>query len=185
MSCKELHEELVNMEEVICPFCDKQISKQSKKTDQCCDQPEIVKDNTIVCKKCGTVQGYTPLIEYVDFYQNKHRFQRKSVYQRKYHIKNIVNNIAIKNNFQVTFRNMDKIIRIFAVLVKFTKYVDIDRKRMINLNFIIKQIFKMLDLPFEKVKTTKSKKTLHMYQNYWDDISLLASDEICLIVKEV
>ena len=185
MSCKELHKELVNMEEVVCPFCDKQISKQSKKTDQCCDQPEIVKDNTIVCKKCGTVQGYTPLIEYVDFYQNKHRFQRKSVYQRKYHIKNIVNNIAIKNNFQVTFKNMDKIIRIFAVLVKFTKYVDIDRKRMINLNFIIKQIFKMLDLPFEKVKTTKSKKTLHMYQNYWDDISLLASDEICLIVKEV
>ena len=49
----------------------------------------------------------------------------------------------------------------------------------------MKQIFKMLDLPFEKVKTTKSKKTLHMYQNYWDDISLLASDEICLIVKEV
>ena len=31
MSCKEIHEELVNMEEVICPFCDKQISKQSKK----------------------------------------------------------------------------------------------------------------------------------------------------------
>ena len=31
MSCKELHKELVNMEEVVCPFCDKQISKQSKK----------------------------------------------------------------------------------------------------------------------------------------------------------
>ena len=31
MSCKELHEELVNMEEVVCPFCDKQISKAIKK----------------------------------------------------------------------------------------------------------------------------------------------------------
>ena len=31
MSCKEIHEELVNMEEVICPFCNKQISKHTKK----------------------------------------------------------------------------------------------------------------------------------------------------------
>ena len=184
MSCKELHEELINMEEVICPFCDKQISKQSKKTDQCCDQPEIVKDNTIVCKKCGTVQGYTPLIEYVDFYQNKHRFHRKSVYQRKFHIKNIINNIAIKNDFQITVKNMDKIIRIFAAIGKVIKDVNINRKRMINLNFIIKQIFEMLDLPFEKVKTSKSKKTLLMYKRYWNEILLLANDEICLIVKD-
>ena len=31
MSCKELHEELVNMEEVECPFSNKQISKHTKK----------------------------------------------------------------------------------------------------------------------------------------------------------
>ena len=30
MSCKELHNELVNMEEVICPFCNKKIGKQTK-----------------------------------------------------------------------------------------------------------------------------------------------------------
>ena len=185
MSCKELHKELVNMEEVVCPFCNKQISKHTKKTEQCCNQPEIVNDNNmLVCKKCGVVNGYKPLIEFVDFHSNKHRFYRKSVYQRKYHIKNIINNIAIKNGFQISVKNMDKIIRIFAAFGEVVKDVNIDRKRMININFILKQIFKMLDLPFEKVKTSKSKKTLQSYERYWKDILSLASDRINEIVKE-
>ena len=31
MSCKELHEEFVLMEEIICPYCDKKIGKRTKK----------------------------------------------------------------------------------------------------------------------------------------------------------
>ena len=185
MSCKELHKELVNMEEVVCSFCNKQISKHTKKTEQCCNQPEIVNDNNmLVCKKCGTVNGYKPLIEFVDFHSNKHRFHRKSVYQRKYHIENIMNNIAVKNGFQITVKNRDKILRIFDEICKVVKSVNIDRKRMININFILKQIFKMLDLPFEKVKTSKSKKTLQSYEQYWKDIKTLIIDEINIIVKE-
>ena len=184
MGCKELHEELVNMEEVVCPFCNKQISKHTKKTDQCCNQPDIVNDNTILCKNCGTVQGYKPLIEYVDFYENKHRFHRKSIYQRKYHLENIMNNIALKNGFQITVFHRNKILRIFDEIGKVVKSVNIDRKRMININFILKQIFRMLDLPFEKVKTSKSKKTIEMYRQYWTDILALAFDKIDKIVKE-
>ena len=185
MSCKELHKELVNMEEVVCPFCNKQISKHTKKTEQCCDEPEIVNDNNmLVCKKCGSVNGYKPLIEFVDFHSNKHRFHRKSVYQRKYRVKNIVNNIAIKNDFQISVKNMDKIMRIFKSIGEVVQDVNINRKRMINLNFIIKEIFKMLNLPFEKVKTSKSRKTITMYRKYWNDIYLLAHAEIDLIIKE-
>ena len=184
MSCKELHEELVNMEEVVCPFCNKRTSKHTKKTEQCCDEPFIVNDITIVCKKCGSVNGYKPLIEFVDFHSNKHRFHRKSVYQRKYHIENIMNNIAVKNGFQITVKNRDKILRIFGEIGKVVKSVNIDRKRMININFILKQIFEMLDLPFEKVKTSKSKKTLQLYEQYWKDIKKLIIDEINTIVKE-
>ena len=172
------------MEEVVCPFCNKQISKHTKKTEQCCDEPFTVTDNTIVCKKCGTVQGYKPLIEYVEFHQNKHRFRRKSIYQRKYHIENIMNNIAVKNGFQITVKNRDKILRIFDEIGKVVKSVNVDRKRMININFMLKQIFKMLDLPFEKVKTSKSKKTLQSYEQYWKDIKTLIIDEINTIVKE-
>ena len=183
MSCKELHEELA-MEEVICPFCDKQISKHAKTYIQCCSEPYKVNDGTIVCKKCGTVQGYKPLIEYVEFHENKHRFHRKSVYQRKYHIENIINNIALKNNFQISVKNKDKILRIFDKIGKIVKSVNIDRKRMININFILQKIFEMLDLPYEKIKTTKSKKTLQMYNEYWNEILSIISDKIIAIIRE-
>ena len=79
---------------------------------------------------------------------------------------------------------MDKIIRIFAAIGKVIKDVNIDRKRMININFILKQIFKMLDLPFEKVKTSKSRKTLQSYELFWKDILSLTFDKIDEIVKE-
>ena len=55
---------------------------------------------------------------------------------------------------------------------------------MININFILKQIFRMLDLPYEKVKTTKSKKTLENYDRYWREILSLSSDEIMKIIQE-
>ena len=138
----------------------KKIGKHTKKIDQCCSQPDIVNNNNIVCKNCGIVHGYKPLIENVEFHYNKHRFNRKSVYQRKYHIENIINNIALKNNFQISVKNKDKILRIFNEIGKVIQSVNIDRKRMININFILQKIFKMLNLPHEKVKTTKSKKTL-------------------------
>ena len=184
MSCKEIHEELVHMEEVICPFCNEQISKHTKKLDQCCSEPYLVNNNTIVCKKCGTVQGYTPLIEYVDFHQNKHRFYRKSVYQRKYHIENIINNVALKNNFQISVKNKDKILRIFMELGTVINLVNKERKRMININFILQKIFKMLNLPYEKIKITKSKKTLQMYNEYWNEILSIISDKIIAIIRE-
>ena len=80
MSCKNIHQELVNMEEIICPFCNEKIGKHTKKIDQCCSQPDIVNNDNIVCKNCGIVHGYKPLIEYVEFHYNKHRFNRKSVF---------------------------------------------------------------------------------------------------------
>ena len=185
MSCKELHEEFVLMEEIICPYCDKKIGKRTKKIEQCCSQPEIVNDNNmLVCKNCGIVNGYKPLIEYVEFHQNKHRFHRKSVYQRKYHIENIINNVALKNNFQISVKNKDKILRIFMEVGTVINLVNKERKRMININFILQKIFKMLNLPYEKIKITKSKKTLQMYNEYWNEILSIISDKIIAIIRE-
>ena len=184
MSCKKIHQELVNMEEIICPFCNKKIGKHTKKIDPCCSQPDIVHNNNIVCQNCGTVHGYKPLIEYVEFHYNKHRFHRKSVYQRKYHIENIMNNIALKNNFQISVKNKDKILRIFNEMGKVIQSVNIDRKGMININFILQKIFKMLNLPYEKIKITKSKKTLQIHNKYWNEILSMISDKIEKIIQE-
>ena len=185
MSCKNIHEELVEIGEIICPFCYKKIGKRTKKIEQCCSQPDIVNDNNmLVCKKCGAVNGYKPIIDYVEFHQNKHRFHRKSVYQRKYHIENIINDTAVKNNFQISVKNKDKILRIFDQIGKVVQSVNIDRKRIININFILQKIFNMLDLPYEKIKITKSKRTLQMYKEYWNKILSMISDEIMKIIQE-
>ena len=45
-----------------------------------------------------------------------------------------------------------------------------DRKRMININFVLKKIFQMLDAPCDNIKINKSKKTLGIYEQYWKQI---------------
>jgi len=45
-----------------------------------------------------------------------------------------------------------------------------DRKRMININFILKKIFEFLDLTTDNIPITKSEKTLLMYEYYWNKI---------------
>ena len=184
MSCKNIHQELVHMGEINCPFCNKKIGEHTIKKETCIEQNIQNNDNMNVCITCGTVHGYKPLIESVEFHQNKHRFHRKSVYQRKYHIENIINNIALKNNFQISVKNKDKILRIFMEVVTVINLVNKERKRMININFILQKIFKMLNLPYEKIRITESKKTLQMYNQYWRDILLLIFDKIMKIIQE-
>ena len=90
MNCnKELHDELKESEEISCPFCDKILDSDEKPKDRlvkkglCCDNQYIINDDEMLaCLSCGVVQGYNYVKEYVDFYENIHRFKRKSVYHR-------------------------------------------------------------------------------------------------------
>ena len=183
MSCKNIHQELVDLEEVTCPFCNEVIGEHTIIKETCCSE-QIVENhgNMNVCIKCGSVQGYKYVNEYIDFYENKHKIRRKSVYQRKYHIEKIINNLCQNNGIQISHKDRDKIFKIFKEIGSVIHLVNNDRKRMINLNFIFKQIFLMLDLPNDKIKITKSKKTLQKYNQYWVDILLLKFDTIIKII---
>ena len=73
------------------------------KDDLCCDNQDVInEDGMLVCQNCGVVQGYNYVKEYVDFYKNRHRFIRKSVYHREYHINNILLNIEEKYNIKIS-----------------------------------------------------------------------------------
>ena len=105
MNCDmELHEGLIELGDVVCPFCkrtleDEKPRDRSVKYYFCCDCQDIINDNgSIVCRNCGVVQGYKTAREYVDFYENRYRMRRKSVYHRKYHLNNILMNISTKYN---------------------------------------------------------------------------------------
>ena len=91
MSCNfGIHEGIRDMGEVICPFRDDKLQEYSSVCEFCCYENNVINDNgKLVCKNCGKVDSYGIIDEYIDFYENKHKMMRKSVYHRKYHIRNI------------------------------------------------------------------------------------------------
>ena len=179
---RDLHNELSDSGEISCPFCDQNLYSNEKpkdrlvKNDLCCDNHDIINDNgMLVCKSCGVVQGYDFVKEYVDFYDNRHKFIRKSVYHREYHINNTLLNIEEKYNIEVSYHQKNKIDMVFVEIGKILNEVNGTRKRMISINFIMRSIFKMIGLPYSKIPISTSKKTFsflqsilgYYYVSYW------------------
>ena len=190
MNCnKELHDELINCGEISCPFCDKNLDSNEKpkdrlvKNDLCCDNQDVInEDGMLVCQICGVVQGYNYVKEYVDFYKNRHRFIRKSVYHREYHINNVLLNIEEKYNIKISNCQKHKIDAIYVEIGNIIDQVNGNRKRMISVNFIMRMIFKMMGIPYKQIPISKSKKTLAFYNQYWAKIMFLIGDKIKSIV---
>ena len=185
MSCNsQIHDELKNMGESTCPFCDQLLVEVGKVVESCCSEQDMENINGInVCLNCGSVHGYDYVNEYIDFYENIHKIRRKSVYHRKYHIENVLNSISSENHIQLTFSQRDRIYKVFVEIDSVLHNVNDGRKRMISIKFIIKQLFRMLGLPYKDITITKSKKTLENYNRYWVKILLLIFDRIIRIIR--
>ena len=145
----------------------------------CCANPNIINNNGMsVCQSCGVVQGYNFVEEYIDFYKNRHKMKRKSVNHREYHINNAILDIEQKYNIEISYHQKYKIDRVFTEIGNILNEVNGKRKRMIGINFIIRKVLGMIDLPFEDIPISKSKKTLALYEKYWVSIMSLIGDRI-------
>ena len=191
MNCNnELHDELKESEDIVCPFCDQKLEDSDEKpkdclvkNDLCCDNQYIINDDgMLTCLSCGVVQGYNYVKEYIDFYKNIHRFIRKSVYHRKYHINNNLLEIEEKYNIKISNCQKHKIDAICVEIGKVLNEVNGTRKRMISVNFIMRKIFKMMGIPYKNIPISKSKKTLAFYNRYWASIMSLIGDKIKSII---
>ena len=185
MNCNEdIHNELKESE-VVCPFCDQKIDSARKpKDDKCCDNQYIINDDgMLACLSCGVVQGHNYVKEYVNFYENRHRFVRKSVYCRKYHVNNMLLKIQEKYDIKLSNSEKHKIDIIYAEIGKIINEVNCTRKRMISVNFIMRKIFKMMGIPYKNIPISKSKKTLAFYNRYWVSIMSLIGDKIKSIIR--
>ena len=191
MNCnKELHDELKESGYIVCPFCDQKLEDSKEKPQDrlvkyysCCDNQYIINDDgMLACLSCGVVQGYNYVKEYVNFYKNRHRFIRKSVYHREYHINNILLDIEEKYNIKISNCQKQKIDAIYVEIGKVLNEVNGTRKRMISVNFIMRKIFKMMGIPYKNIPISKSKKTLAFCDKYWKHIMLLIGDEIKSII---
>ena len=179
-----IHEGIRDMGEVIGPFCDDQIDDIVKKDNTCFFEQEIINDKgKLVCKNCGKVDSYGIIDEYVDFYENRYRMRRKSIYNQKYHIEDILNPITYTNRIEIDCKYRQKVHNIFNQIDKVLPQVNGNRKHMVNTNFILMQLFKMLNLPHDNISVTKSKRTLAFYERYWGYIMSLVGDKIELIIS--
>ena len=136
-----------------------------------------------ICVNCGLVHGYDYVTEYVNFYDNMHRIQQKSVYRRKYHIENVLDSISNENNIQLTYHQREQIHKVFVEIDSVLHEVNDGHKRMISIKYVIKQLFKMLGLPYKDINVTKSKRTLTYYKQYWKKVQSLIGDRIQSIIK--
>ena len=72
MDCNSrIHDELKNMMEFTCPFCDQQLVKVDKVDELCCDEQELENiDGMNTCVNCGKICGYDYAAECFKFYEN-------------------------------------------------------------------------------------------------------------------
>ena len=193
MNCNiELHESLIQSGNIICPFCDQTLEDSDEKPqdciekyDSCCNSQDIINDNgMLVYRSCAIVQGYEKTREYIDFYENRHKFKRKSVYHRKYYIDKVLTDISVKHKCTFTVNQKNKIMKIFLEIDKITHQINKTRKRLISINFIIKKIMKRMKLSHSYVEITKSKKTLASYEKYWKQMNELIGHKMKEIINK-
>ena len=81
------------------------------------------------------------------------RIKRKSIYCRKYHIINTLNDIAQENNIQLDYYDRESILRIFQLFDRI-ELPDVGRKLLISVNYIIKQLFDILGIKYKSIRHT-------------------------------
>ena len=167
-----------------CPFCDQQLVEVDEVVELCCDEQELENiDGMNTCVNCGKIYGYDYATECFGFYEYMYKIRKKSVYCRKYHIENVMNSISFENNTELTHSQRERIYKVFVEIGTIIPLVNRNRKRMISVKFIMKQLFKMLGLPYKDINVTKSKKTLKYYKQYWEKVQSLIGDRIQSIIN--
>ena len=180
-----IHNELIDVGEIYCPFCDMKLQGyESRQDDSCCGNKEVIKDKgMIICRNCGSVYGYEVAREYVDFYENMRRLRRKSIYHRKYHVINRIDFLGGESKVQLSHKNKGRIIRIFKEIDKVLPQVNNSRKRMVSIDFILKKFFDLMGISV-KVSLSKSPKTIARHNRYWKSIYDLIGEDIQLIISK-
>ena len=188
MYCNEsIHFGLIDLNHIECPFCDEKIQNFNPIKYTCCDNMNIIKDDLwskynkykfLICEQCGSVHGYGLASEYIDFYENRHIFHRKSIYNRKYHLQNKIWDLTQMYNADISYKQNQQILDIFTKIDKVLPIVNNGlRKRMIKIDFILNKLFDKLKIPV-KIPQNDSKKLSLYNEQYWNKINSLIGKEI-------
>ena len=79
-----------------------------------------------------------------------------------------MNDIAQNNNIQIGYYNRENILRTFKLIDQFSPEVNIGRRRMISVNFILKQLFDILGIGYKFIPLS----------HWWERVYALIKDDI-------
>ena len=94
-----------------------------------------------------------------------------------------MNDIAQINSIQIGYYNRENILRIFKLIDNVTK-PDVGRKRLISVNFIIKQLFDILGIEYKIIPPTRSKNTLKYYADWWERVYDLIKTAVDRLISQ-
>lgn len=172
MNCSnELHNGFISNNIIICPFCYLQIQSVDKHNGlRCCiDMNVETIAGMLACISCGIVHDCTYSIEYIDFHENKYKLKRKSIYNRKYHIKNTIDHMTQKHDFHLSYDDQRAI---DTTLKKISRALTCNgRKRSIKMTYIFHRVLDSIGSEnTHEFRLPKNKKTLKLYDQIWKDI---------------
>ena len=125
-----------------------------------------------------SVHGQLPAREFIDFYDNKYKFYKNSIYIRKYHFLNQIDILKNKHKVDIDLKTRDKILRVFKIIEPVIQELNQNRKRMICTKYIIRNLLKFMKMDYQNIPITQSKKPLKNYQQYYNKIIDLKGLEI-------
>ena len=122
-----------------------------------------------MCNECGTLNGHIlGNIELKDF--DRLHYQKKSIYHRKYYFDKKVKNISKLINL-----TDDQKFELYNRLLKIDNYImkilnnQYFRKRMININYVIKKILEEMGCEnYKNIKFKISTQILEIYDKWWE-----------------
>ena len=143
MYCNKIIQD--ELDEVMCPFCHRQIKEQSVVVEKCWEKLSLEsKDYAIVCANFGQVDGYEPMKESRSFHNNNCKIIVRSRYLRKCYL--------------IVTTSQSRIIAIFEKINNVLPPINGHRWRMININFIM--ILNDMQINIDCIKIIRSKNTL-------------------------
>ena len=123
-----------------------------------------------ICDECGTSNGHV-LGQFDIKDLDRLHYRKKSIYHRKYHYEKKVNHIAnlINLNDEEKCKLYDKLLRIDNIIMEKLNE-QYFRKRLININYLIKRLLEEIDIESSKLINLKiSPQTLKIYDQWWAD----------------
>ena len=121
-----------------------------------------------MCNECGKLHGY--ILGKFDTYDfDRIHYQKKSIYHRKYYFDKKIENISklIKLTDEEKSELYDKLLILNNTNMKIINK-QYSRKRMININYVIKKILEEMGCEkYKNIKIKISPQVLNNYDNWW------------------